>query len=178
VNHQIEDCAVVDVPAGRRPQPFALQRDYLLVGQDVRQRPHRGVEPLDVADLQNPVVLLGQSDEFAAVGQRPDERLLDEHVRPRRETFPGDLVVKLRRHGNGDGVGRLEELAPLQRTRPVLGRHLGRLLVVDVAHPGEFDVRQRPVHAGVVPPHASDPDDAGDDVGVLTHHISSIFRVL
>ena len=68
VNHQVEHHA--DVRAARRVGRKAVRLDEARVGGHAFQVFEDGVEPLDVADLQDAMLLLRQLDQFARPGRR------------------------------------------------------------------------------------------------------------
>ena len=74
-----------------------------------------GIEPLDVADLQDAILLPGQLDEFGRLRGVVGHRLFDEHVFALLEQRPGE--VKMRDRGR-DNAQRRRWRRPASATEP------------------------------------------------------------
>jgi hypothetical protein len=68
VDHQIQDH--VDVGAARRERREPVRLDEQRLLQDVLERDQRGIEALEVADLEDPLLPLGERDQPRRLVQR------------------------------------------------------------------------------------------------------------
>ena len=98
MNHQIKDDADVHGAGrvGRKPVAF----DELGFGRSGLEKFENGIEPLDVADLQDEIFLLRQFAQLGGLGGTIGHRLFDEDVFAGGEQLFGE--VKMRRRGRGD----------------------------------------------------------------------------
>ena len=163
VQHEVQRDAGVHRPVQRRAETLGVDRDNLQVRHDVPEGHDRGVEPLDVADLQHHVLALGLPDQRHRLLVRLDEGLLDQHVHPVVDGLAGHREVCLRGHRNREHVDGRKEVGWLARGRPVFGGDRGRPVGVRVEDTDQFDARERLVDPGVVAPHLADAVDARGD---------------
>ena len=84
----------------------------------------RGVEALEVPDLQDALHARGERDQLARLGRGLGDRLLDQHVRAGLEEVAGDREMRRRRRDDADRIDLAEQLAVVgERARAELGGH-------------------------------------------------------
>jgi hypothetical protein len=120
----------------------------------------RGVEALEVTDLQHSIVPGRGRDELASLSERLGDRLLDEHVQAVLEARHRDRVMKRRRRRDADRVHVPEQLAEigdgptvrfLRDTLPRRG--------VGVDHGNELRRLERDIFLGVKASQIAHADD-------------------
>ena len=138
VDHQVEHH--VDVEAARRERAESMDFDEAGLPYFAPQDVHRGVEPLDVADLEDDSAALGQLDEVIRLPEGRGHRFLQEHVSPSLQEPPSYRVMVYRRHCDRNGI-RLggDRVESRQGLSAVARRHLRRTLAVRVVHADELD---------------------------------------
>jgi hypothetical protein len=124
----------------------------------------RGVEALEVADLQHPPAAHRQLDELLRLLERRGERLLDQHVDAALQEVARHRVVVLRRDGDARAVDAAEQLAVVGERLHAEGRRdLAGARLVDVGDPDQLGAALRAVLLGVEAPEVSHADDGGSD---------------
>jgi hypothetical protein len=111
----------------------------------------RGVEALDVSDLERDAGARGRRAHRIGLLERGGHRLLHQHVAPRRD---GDLdrgTMGDGRRGDGDRLACLEQgLGARERARAVTLRDLGGARSFAVVDADQLGAGQRVVHARVL----------------------------
>ena len=88
------------------------------------QRLHRGVEALQMADLQDAPRAARRLDQALALRDGRGHRLLDQHVRAGLEKLPGDRVVQRGRRDDAHRLDAAQKLAIVGvRRHAELGGH-------------------------------------------------------
>ena len=91
------------------------------------EREDRGIEALEVADLQDAAAARGDCDQRARLPGRLGDRLLDQHVHAALEAILRDREVQRRRRGDADRIDLAEQLAVIgDRPAAGFGGHLRR----------------------------------------------------
>jgi hypothetical protein len=103
VNHQIEHDADVRRARGIRRKAMAL--DELRLGRDAFNKFENGIEPLDVADLQNQIFFLREFAKFGGLRGIIGHRFFDKDVFAAREQSFCDFKMRGRRRDDVQRVG-------------------------------------------------------------------------
>ena len=141
VDHEVERHADVRRTERKRCEPMHFEEDRLHFAR--LQRIDRGVETLDMADLQLRPPALRRRDQLVSFLQRDGDRLLHKARNALFEEWNGDVAVKRRRHRNAHKVDGAAERVDVRAIRNVelLPDPLGRFGMV-VHDPHELDPRK------------------------------------
>ena len=120
----------------------------------------RGIESLDVADLNDRGIFVRRLDDFSRFENVLRERFLDQTGDAALEERLGQVVMKLRRHCHGSGGDLRQQIAQVLECAAAefLGYFVGGL-VMSVVNPDQTDVRHLRIDAGVKPSHPPAADD-------------------
>ena len=111
--------------------------ELLLEGRD------GGIEALEVADLQHPLVLAGQGDQRLGLLQRGGHRFLDEDVGFVAKEILRHFKMKVSRHHDTDGIHLAEQFTIIRNGGTGGGRcHRLRLLEILVNNSRQATVFQ------------------------------------
>ena len=129
-------------------------------GQFVRDGEDHGIEPLQVADLQDEPLARGERDQLARLVGRRRDRLLDQHVGARGEEVARDGVVQRGRRRDADGVDAADELAMVRDGRDAeLGLEALARRGRGIGDADEFAVGEGGVFLGVESAEVAGADD-------------------
>ena len=124
----------------------------------------RGIEPLDVPDLQHRLAGVGQSDQVVRLFERARHGLLHQDVPACLEGLAGQAVMIHGRHRHRHRAHLAQErLHGRERPAAVPLRDLAGPRGVRVVDPDQSDAREVRVDAGVMLAQRSDTDDADAD---------------
>ena len=165
VRREVDHDAYVADALRERTQPPGVVLEHapqLACRQTLLQLEDRGVVALDVADRKDALRGFCRGHQLVGLRQRAGDRLLDEHMRARRQGVQHDRMVLVGGHRDHHRV-RLLALEQL-RVRRVHLRQAGggdplRRASVGVGEPDEVGLGQVVQHPDVVPAHAAGPDD-------------------
>jgi hypothetical protein len=174
VDHQVHHHRVVLHARHERAQAPRLDQDGPL--HDLAQLLHCAVEPLDVTDVEHPVLLARDPEQLLGLLERGGHGFFDQHVRARLEQIARHREVLLGGHRHRGEVDEAGELAVVaEGARPVGGGHALGPLEVDVHHPDQLHVPDLGEGENVVLAHVAGPHHRPAKLGlaVLAHEISS-----
>src|SRR5215208_5404988 len=112
VNHQVEHNVNVQRSRGELTDAMNLKIDWLA---NVRsQRNHRGIEALEVSDLENCVALFGCADHPIRFFERSRYRFFDQDVNARLEQAARNLAVGFSRNSDTRRVDMPDQFTPVR----------------------------------------------------------------
>ena len=121
----------------------------------------RRIEALDMADHQGHAGAAGGGDDGAALLHRRRDRLLDHDVDAARDAFEREVVMQMRRRGDGDRVDAGAEQAVDVGERGAAERARDKipLLAIGIGDANEIDAGHVRQHARMVAAHDANADD-------------------
>src|SRR5262249_1164347 len=102
VNHEVHDDIDIQAPRSKYTEPVRLKEPGRSC-YDPRRR-YRGVEPLEVTDLQNGFTLLSKLHHVVGLFQRSRYRLFYQNRDAGFQEFAGDLMVENSWYRQADGI--------------------------------------------------------------------------
>ncbi len=156
-HHVVHD---INIQAARSENTKPVNFEKHRAQHDFLRRHHRGIEPLDVAHLQDAALACRDHDQPVGLIERRGHGLFDQHVQAGIEKAAADLRVISGGHGEADGVhtrdGQRVQIA--NHLRSEFRGDLRRAIGVGVHHAGEFHAVKFAPDADVVPAELSGAD--------------------
>ena len=121
-----------------------------------------GIEALDMADHQRHAGAAGGGDDLAPLLDRGRDRLFDQDVDAAGDAGERDLVMQVRRRGDGHGIDAFGEQFVQAGEGAAAGQFggAGTMLGQGIDDPDQRDVRQPGQNARMVGAHDACADDA------------------
>ena len=142
--------------AGDRDREDIFARYRLLDGGD------RRIEPLDMAHHQRHPGAAGGVDDLLPLLHRGRDRLFDQHVDAARDAGQRDLVMKMRRRGDGHRIHAFRDQF-VQACEGAAARQFGGARPMRrqrINDPDQRGIRQAGQHTGMIAAHDAGADDA------------------
>ena len=159
VDHQIQDHGNIVGPIRMGTVAPALQHHHLLIGHNFDQLTERGIEPFDVAHLEQTPgrpCRLNQSRGFVLAG---GDRLLNQDMKTGFEAGHPHGVMQQRGNSNADRLHLSEHGAVVREpTAAELFGGQATPVGVGVRHTNQLCIAEQTQHPGVVPSHVADAD--------------------
>ena len=157
VDHQIEHDADVGAASGIGGEPVRLDEAGRVSFSSSALS--AGIEALDVADLQDELLGVGEIDQRLGLLGVVGDRLFDQDVLAQAEKERADFVMRAGRRGDGGGIDLLgQRLRGGEGLHAVALRDLLGHMAVEIVKADELDAGQLRINARMFAPDMSDPD--------------------
>jgi len=152
VHGQVDHHADIRHPRRERPDPRDRDRQNVLARDRLLDRGHCRIEAFDMTDHQRHAGTGGGGDDLLPFLHGRCDRLFDQDVNVVRDTGQRDLVVQMRRCGDGDGIDAFRDQFIEAGERAAADQFGGprTMFRQRIDDPDQCRIRQTGQHAGMI----------------------------